>query len=251
MIYSDYNRRQIRTNTNDDIEHNNQTNNQAIIYQTPVAVFDLDGTMLKMHTPVLFIFYALKRHLIAFSSIPHIIKWSLAYLLSLHRRPEDVRELMFAGFIGKTPDEASPFFDEFIDLYVLKRLSTHAADEVKQQQTLGRDTVLLTGSFTQIAERVANEIGFDAFCGTDMTIDKNGIYDGTVDGIVPEGYGKLYRLAELCDKRYGKGHWRIAAAYGDHLSDRWLLERADEPVCVNGWELRRYGKRNGWREERW
>lgn len=241
----------IRASTNVDIECRNQRLNQAIIRQTPVAVFDLDGTMLKMHTPVLFILYAMKRHLIGLRAVPRIIKWSLAYLLSLHRCPEEVRELMFTGFIGKTPDEVSPFFDEFIDSYVIKRLSEHAADEVRRQQSLGRDTILLTGSFTQIAERVAKRIGFDAFCGTDMAISENGSYDGTVNGIVPEGYGKLYRLAELCDDRYGKGHWRIAAAYGDHLSDKWLLERADEPVCVNGSQLRRYGRRRGWREERW
>lgn len=158
---------------------------------------------------------------------------------------------MFSGFVGMSPSEVSPLFDEFVYRHVVKRLSRPASDEVHARRESGCDTVLLTGSFTQIAERVADAMGFDAYCGTDMRIGDDGRYDGSVEGIVPEGYGKLYRLTEMCDARYGKGKWRIAAAYGDHMSDRWLLERADEPVCVNGGKLKRYGRRRGWRGESW
>ena len=207
--------------------------------------------MLRAHTPVLFIFYALRHGFLRVSSLPRIARWSFEYLLSLPRRPEEVRELMFSGFVGMSPDEVSPLFDEFVCEYVVKRLSQSASDEVHARRDSGCDTVLLTGSFTQIAERVADAMGFDAYCGTDMRVGDDGRYDGTVDGIVPEGYGKLYRLTEMCDERYGKGKWRIAAAYGDHMSDRWLLERADEPVCVNGGKFKRYGRRRGWRGESW
>lgn len=217
---------------------------------TPLAVFDYDGTLTRRHSAAWLATWLVTHRYIKLRNMFGIIMYAIRYVLATDRDARAVREWMYSGLLEMSDGDADEVIREFYDHRMRGHLLTDAKEEVRRRSAEGCVTVMLTGTFSEIARLAAEECGIDVCLATFMeSIGDH--YTGKVLGIVPEGEGKVRALTEYADARFGKGGWKMAYAYGDHLSDIPVLERAEHPVCVRGHGIRAYGKARGWQEARW
>ena len=80
-----------------------------------------------------------------------------------------------------------------------------------------------------------------------MKVAPDGTYTREVDGNPIEGEEKLVALKRWADGRFGPGKWELTYAYGDHHSDRPLLEAAKHPFAVTpNTGMKHIAKETGW-----
>ena len=111
----------------------------------------------------------------------------------------------------------------------------------------GCKVVMVSASFEPIVRRCVELHPIDHQISTRMAVMPDGTYGNAVDGQPIEGPQKLSALRAFADSTFGPGNWVIEAAYGDHYSDKTLLDAAEHPHAVSpGPTLRRYAKEQGW-----
>ncbi|WP_417049250.1 HAD family hydrolase, partial [Ellagibacter isourolithinifaciens] len=81
---------------------------------------------------------------------------------------------------------------------------------------------------------------------------KDGCYTREVDGKPVEGAEKLVAIKQWCDAKFGEDNWELAYAYGDHHSDRLMLDAAEHAFAVNpDHPLSRSAKAKNWNVLEW
>ena len=122
-----------------------------------------------------------------------------------------------------------------------------AEAEVARCKAEGYPVLIVSATFSMLADMAAEYLGADAAIATVMERSEDGMYTGRVQGDVVEGKAKLSAIKRWADDRYGPGMWEISRAYADHYSDRELLGSAAHPYAVSpDVLLRRYAKKRGW-----
>lgn len=119
-------------------------------------------------------------------------------------------------------------------------------DIIRRHQKEGTKIVLVSGSFIELLEPLAEELGAFKILATRLEV-KNGRYTGNILPPQMIGAGKALALRRLLEE---EGVSRSDAwAYGDHSSDVAMLEEVDHPAIVSrdpdmmalaanrGWEL--------------
>lgn len=216
----------------------------------PLAVFDYDGTLTRRHSAAWLAMWLVTHRHLKVRSMTGILAYAVRYVLSAKRDARAVREWMYSGLLEMSDGDADDIIADFYDHRMRGHLLGDAKEEVRRRSEAGCVTVLLTGTFSEIARLAAKECGMDVCLATFME-SRDDHYTGKVLGTVPEGRGKVMALTEYADARFGKGGWKVECAYGDHLSDIPVLEMAEHPVCVRGRGIRAYGRARGWVEVTW
>jgi HAD superfamily hydrolase (TIGR01490 family) len=216
-----------------------------------LAVFDLDGTILDGHSPVLMVYRLYRTGIIPFSTGLHILWWGIRYKLHFEMEQQVVRERIFKTLVHFPVADANKLM---IDLYreeLEPRLRPEALKRIQLHQQRGDKVILASASFWPILEQLAGDIGADGIVATRMEVI-DGYYTGSVAQAPPEGEQKLIQVRALANRLYGADNWELAWAYGDHFSDRALLGAARNPVAVTpGKRLKRLARSEGWRIEDW
>jgi len=107
----------------------------------------------------------------------------------------------------------------------------YAHSMIEEHQKAGRPVVLATTTPHDLVDPLAERLGFDAVVATRYGVDGDGRYDGTIDGELVWGRGKLRSVRawaeangiDLADS------W----AYSDSFYDSPLLGAVGHPVAVN------------------
>lgn len=217
-----------------------------------VAVFDFDGTSINGNSPVLLVDYLRERKMLKTSELLRIGLWALAYKLRLPQNEEWVRGLVFRAFAGKSTQQVNAFFREFYAAHIEPRFRRAADEEMQRLSAEHKEIIMISASFDPLVRCVLDYHPIQYQCSTHMKIANDGTYLPEVDGIATEGMQKLVALRELCDRVYGKDKWELYAAYGDHHSDRPLLQAARHAyaVCPDR-PLLRTARAQGWSVLRW
>lgn len=218
-----------------------------------IAVFDFDGTCLDGNSPVLLVRYLALHRMLRPLVIARILAWGIAYKLHLPQNESWVRGLVFSAFEGKPKDEVDAFLRDFYDKEIDAIVRPAARAEIARRRAEGAHIVSVSATFSPILERaIERRALFDHAIATDMQVDGRGRYTCDVACTPTEGDEKPRALARYADAAFGKGGWRLVAAYGDHYSDLPLLEAAEQPFAVTpGPTLARHAKENGWPVLEW
>lgn len=213
-----------------------------------IAVFDFDGTTIAGNSPVLLVRHLAARRMLRPSVLGRILLWGFAYKFHLPQNESWVRGLVFTAFEGMPKNEADAFLARFYDEKVDPIVRPAALAEIDRLRCDGVHIVSVSATFSPIVARaVERRHLFDHFVATEMKVDDRGCYLPEVACTPTEGAEKPLALARYADAAFGAGKWRLVAAYGDHYSDRPLLEAADQPYAVTpGPTLTRYAKEQGW-----
>lgn len=234
-----------------------------------LAVFDFDGTCINGNSPVLLVLYMMKRGMLAKSVLARIALWAVAYKLRLPQNESWVRSLVFSAFDGRPCEEVDAFLTKFYDDEIAPLFRGQADAAMRQRAEEGCAVVVVSATFEPIILRAMQRHPFDLQVSTRMrtepanpanpdspadisSVAASCVYTREVEGLPVEGAEKVAALRRLADGRFGQGCWKLSYAYGDHHSDRALLEFADVAFAVTpDRPLTRFARRFGWEVLSW
>ena len=212
-----------------------------------LAVFDFDGTCLEGNSPELLVWWLFKLKMMTYATAGKLVSWGLRYKFHLRQDESSARGLVFRSFQDMPKEEADAFLLDFYEKRIAGRIRQQAVEEVAKRNAEGYVTVMLSATFETIAIRAMQDIPFQYQISTRMVVGPDGHYTTKVDGLPIEGEEKVCALTRWADAKYGKGNWVAEVAYGDHHSDRPILDFAKEAYSVTpDGTLKRYSKVQGW-----
>lgn len=189
---------------------------------TTVAIFDVDGTLVRGGTERRFFYYLVRQKkltplravgfMMRLAAAPHGRFHDKNYLAGM--RVEDLRQL------------SRRCFQEVIRY----RLRSAGVACVQGHQAEGHKIVLLTGSLDFVVLPLKEYLAADWLIATEPA-RQDGYFTGAIAGFHPRGENKRLLLEELA-RRQGfdlSGSF----AYGDHEEDVPLLGCVGRPVAVN------------------
>lgn len=213
-----------------------------------VAFFDLDKTLVRANTGILYARWRFARGETPLSEMVRVMSWSLQYTMGV------VDAAAVSTYAAKTlggRDEAA-FAEECEGWYaamVRPLIADAARAEVKKRKSEGLRTVILTGSTPYGARPLARELGMDDVIASTLAV-REGKLTGEIEEPLCFGEGKVTRA-----ERWAREHGASLAEsifYTDSISDLPMLLRVKEPRVVNADpRLRLEARRRGWPTERW
>lgn len=214
-----------------------------------IAVFDIDGTLVDGQSQKYLLDYLFKKKVISKSYYYRVLTWFIFYRLGLARSPKKVMEYAYTFLKGKNEKEV----DGMLELFVTEKLSKYFFKKGKEAVTnfkkKGREIFFISNMPEPLLKSIAKHYDVTFYCGTKLTVDKDGNFDGSIKGNIVYGVEKISALYSLLEKENFtlKGSW----GYGDHISDIFLLGRLKNPVVVNPKKkLLNYAKKKQWKIEK-
>ncbi|MBR1830098.1 MAG: haloacid dehalogenase-like hydrolase [Atopobiaceae bacterium] len=224
----------------------------TVSHRTPLAVFDLDGTLIDGQSGSLISIYLLAHKVVSLPRAARLAWWGARYKLHLPQRQDEPREVILAALNQRTPEEIRQTMRGFHDEVMIERYRPKGVAEVRQRASEGCVTLLASATFRDVAERAAEHLGMDGFVATEMERDASGDYTGRVEGDVTEGKAKLDAVIRWANDRFGADGWYVKYAYGDHGSDAPLLSIARHPFAVEpSYLMKLIAKQRKWTILKW
>jgi HAD superfamily hydrolase (TIGR01490 family) len=192
-----------------------------------LAIFDLDGTLVRGSSERLFWRYLVARNAQGPRQIAAYLLFLLRYLPTggIHTLKKNK-----AYLCGLRRADVDALAEDFVATRLVQRLRDAVVQRLRQHVLRGDAVVLLTGTIEPIAQALARRLGVRYVCAT-LCSERHGRYLAQPPETHPFGAAKL-GLARQLAAQIGcelKG----AAAYGDSRHDLFLLEAVSEPVAVS------------------
>ena len=223
-----------------------------MIARVPIAVFDLDGTLVNGQSGALFSTYLLSRKVVKLPQAARLAWWGFRYKLNLPQRQDEPREVIVNQLRRNLPDNISQTMEDFTDEVLVSRFRPKGVEEVHKRKEEGCVTLLASATFHDVAKRAAERLEMDGFVATEMERDEAGLYTGLVEGAVTEGKEKLDAVVRWANEQFGQDNWYLAYAYGDHISDASLLTTARCAFAVQpSYLMKLLARRNKWTILNW
>lgn len=212
-----------------------------------IAAFDFDGTLISCQSGLRLAVYLARRGVVSPQRAAALVWWGVRYKLRLPYREEEARELVLGAVSDSPASVVDRLMVSFHDEELIPRYRRAGVAEVRRREREGCACVLVSATFHGIARRAASFLGMDGFLATEVELGADGRYTGRVVGDVMQGESKRAAVASWADRRFGRGGWELAYAYGDHYTDAPLLAAAARPFAVcPGSTLRTAARRQGW-----
>jgi phosphatidylglycerophosphatase C len=184
----------------------------------PLAVFDLDGTLVAGDTflPFLVGYAVRRRKLRALLTLP----WYLVLYLCGRLADWQAKEkLLIAFFRGESRAEIARFADRFGERWVRRRLRPALARILEAHRARGHRLVLLSASPDLYVGAIAGRLEIDLVVCTRVAFDDD-LCDGRIAGTNCKAEAKVEALKHaLAIEAAPPGSW----AYGDSRSDLAIL----------------------------
>ncbi|RNL42540.1 HAD family hydrolase [Paraeggerthella hongkongensis] len=217
-----------------------------------LAVFDFDGTSIDGNSPVLLVAHLMKLGLLRKRVVSRILLWAAAYKLRLPQNEARVRGLVFTAFEGWPAKKVDTFLADFYDHSIAPIFRPQADAAMRAHAEAGDVVLVVSATFEPIILRAMEHHPFAYQVSTRMCVAPDGTYERRVEGLPVEGEEKLAAVQRFGDEHFGPGKWELAAAYGDHHSDRVVLGAAKRAFAVTpDRPLTRTARACGWSILNW
>jgi phosphatidylglycerophosphatase C len=193
----------------------------------PLAVFDLDGTLVRGDTFLPFLVgYAIRRRrLRALLALPFHLACYLGRLRSDHATKE---RLMVAFFEGEPREEISRHAAWFCERWIPRRLRPELVRALREHQAVGHRVILLSASPDLYVEAIGRLLAVEHVICTQIA-SREDCCDGRIVGHNCKGDHKVSMLCEMLGiDRPPAGSF----AYGDSPSDSPILRWVDHGFLV-------------------
>lgn len=219
-----------------------------------ISLYDMDRTITVRgtYTPFLFhMVFARAPWRLAF--LPLLPFAFVAYGLKLISRGR-LKTFNQSMLLGGAPKlfALQPHIERFAEKVLRSNLHRKAIDQVEADRADGRTLVLVTASYELYAEAIARRLGFDHLIGTRLEVDGQGRVLPRIIGENCYDDAKIDRIEALfAEQGWQRGDAHVRA-YSDHVSDRAMLEFADEAIATTPTpRLRRMAEARGWNIVDW
>ncbi|MEQ8201050.1 MAG: HAD family hydrolase [Syntrophomonadaceae bacterium] len=215
-----------------------------------LAIFDFDGTLLQKDTlPCLADEWMRqgRSRLRCWSVWAAVLPVVLAYKLKIISR-ENMKGRAFKGFnrlyTGLSRSEIAGFFRQAYP-YIKKHFNPAVLEEIESARRQRFHCVLVSGSYLELLQIIGADLGIDTVLGARLAFS-NDIYDPRGDTRFVDGRAKRCMLVEAFRDR--DVDWQASRAYGDSLTDIFIMETVGEKIAVRpDPHLLDYAGQNGWR----
>lgn len=202
-----------------------------------IAVFDLDGTLLKNNSSFAFCIYLYKKGIFSFSDFCTVLVTYLSHkycgfsLLWLHAK------VFCRLFKDKDFDFFNNQFFTFLDENLNNIVYHPAIKKLEEEKATGSEIWVFSSSPAFIVKEIARRLGIENVYATEYVLDSQKKFRGIVKLI--DGMAKALKLNEI------ENHESIA--YSDSILDLPLLEMAQSKVAVKpDRALKKIAKKSGW-----
>ena len=214
----------------------------------PLALFDLDGTLLAGDTDVLWCEFLIDEGVIDRETFAARNR----EVADRYGRGE-ITPAEFAGFYaatlaGRAPAEWSPLRERFVARAIAPRIGAASFALVAARRAAGDRLVLTTATNRFLTAPIAALLDIADLVATDLEVAATGEFTGRTAGIVNMREGKVTRLARwLGDERLAASSLATATFYSDSINDLPLLCAVGTPVVVDpDSRLQAEAARRGW-----
>lgn len=208
-----------------------------------VAIFDIDGTLIKGRSSErIFFWYLVEKKIITNRDLMRYVWFFLKRLFGckgvyVRRNKNYIRGKRYDLIVT----EAQKCFDERI----APLISQKGLEEIRRLKQKGYRIILLTGTLDPLMERFKIVCGADEGIGTSLERE-NGIVTGEIDGIYAYHRGKTHVVESLVKE--GGIDLDKSFAYANEKIDIDFMQLVGNPVAVNGDRgLTAHATRNNWR----
>ncbi len=191
-----------------------------------LAVFDIDGTLVRGASERMFWWYLFLRRRQGPRQLAAFLLFMLRYLPTGGIQTPRKNKAYLAG-LGV--DEVDALAREFVAERLMGRLYAPAVQRLEQHLARGDVVVLMSGTLQPIARALADALRVPYACAT-LTSQRNGVILAQPPEIHPYDAAKLSLVRQFAAEL--KIEMRRVAAYADSMHDIFLLEAVGEPVAV-------------------
>ena len=202
------------------------------------AIFDLDGTIIRVSSEQVFLSYLLSHGEIP---IPNLLAWTANFLRVRSLPVAKSNKIHLRGLAQEHLHEIARrcFFDTLrpsIAPHISELIYTHRAD--------GRTVILMSGSLSFLVQPFHEHFQTDLMVSHELEV-VDGVLTGKRIGLHPFAENKA-KLAQQLATEYGFD-LSSSYAYGNHHTDAHKLELFGHPVAVNpDRKLRHIAEEKGW-----
>lgn len=191
-----------------------------------LAIFDVDGTLVRGSSERLFFRFLLRRGRLRLSQLLAYLAFVARYLPTGGIHTLKKNKAYLAGSAG---DEIASLAARFVDERLATRLHEPVVLRLKQHLCRGDTVMLLSGTLDPIARALAARLGVTHVCAT-LCAERRGQYLAQPPEVHPFGAAKV----SLARQRASQLGFDLseAVAYGDSAHDVLLLEAVGHPVAV-------------------
>jgi len=216
--------------------------------KTPAAFFDMDRTVLRVNSGMLYVQWMVRRGELRRRDIARAALWLAKYKFGL-ADIEAIVKSASVGVYGRDEAEFRRATLEWVHSEVIPEVAALARQEIDDVRARGIPCVLLTSSTPYAAEPLAEAVGIAHVLCTRLEVSE-GRFTGDVIRPLCYGPGKV----ALAEKWADENDVDLAQSlfYTDSVSDLPMLERVGVPIAVNpDPRLRFIAWRRGWRTTWW
>lgn len=192
-----------------------------------LAVFDIDGTLIKGASERLFWRFLFLRGRQGPRQILAFLLFMARYLPTggIHTPRKNK-----AYLAGLRVEEVEALAREFVAEKLLSRLNPAVLQRLEQHRRRGDIVVLMSGTLQPIARALADALHVPHVCAT-LLSQRNGVFLAQPPEIHPYDAAKLSLVKQMAAEF--RIEMRHVAAYGDSKHDLFLLSSVGEPVAVD------------------
>jgi HAD superfamily hydrolase (TIGR01490 family) len=217
-----------------------------IVQSSPIAFYDLDGTLCSGNVVQRYAFYA-RHHP---SKLRAILRYSRLVAsvpvfmgLELYSR-RIFNEVFYREYRGMKHGWLSSMAEELFEKVVRPTIYAGSKGLVDTDKSQGFRTVLVTGELDFAVGPIARHFGFDAVI-TNSLLYRYGSATGRVNPPLIAEKEKADAIKAMCDE--ANADLAGSKAYSDSISDVYMLEAVGQPAAVNpDRRLKRLALRRGW-----
>ena len=211
---------------------------------TPLAFFDLDGTLVVGNTQQLLVRFLYRRGAVGWPFMLGTAVWFAGYKLGVVRPTDRARTRAARLLAGRSVDEIEALMDAFTREMLVPRLHEGAVAALRAQRSAGGRVVILSAALDPLVRGLARELGVAESVGTALEV-RDDRFTGEVVGRAVYGDEKLRAARRVLD--VARLDALECSAYADHETDVALLESVGHPVAVNPRPgLLRVARERGW-----
>lgn len=208
-----------------------------------ICFFDMDGTLIAGNSGVSFMRYSYARGKTNLWRVGKSIVDYLRYRYNLLNMDKAYRQSL-RPLIGVKEEELIKFCYEWFKERVEKLIYPEIIEIIRQHQTNGELTVIISNATTYAIQPLAEHLGIPHVLGTMLQV-QHGRFTGDFIAPLCFGQGKIFWAKKLIQKL--NSDFAHATFYTDSITDLPLLDLVENPQVVNpDPRLRALAKRRGW-----
>lgn len=210
-----------------------------------LAIFDMDGTLIKGQSQKYFLKYMLDKNYINFFQYFRIYFWFILYKFGVVNNPKKISNIAFSFIKGMNVEKLDYLAQDFFNSILRDKIYTEGKERIAWHIKMKNELLLLTNAIEPLAKIVAKYLNIPGYLCTELEIIDN-IYTGKILGVNTYGRNKVLKVYSYVKKHnYDiKKTW----AYCDHGSDIDIMGIVKHPIAVNPDKtLKKESERRGWK----